>query len=111
MSLILHTPFENSTSIIATNTYYKNNDALIDISIVHLFELCLDLDLVRRLPKYIQQCDQNNPQLKVSKFRKHIILISYTPKTQRNFSHFFALASKKSIKIVQTIDKGTKILI
>ena len=48
MSLILHTPFENSTSIIATNTYYKNNDALIDISIVHLFELCLDLDLVLR---------------------------------------------------------------
>ena len=35
--------------------------------------------------------------VKVSKFRKQIILSSHTyPKNQQNFSQFFALASKKS---------------
>ena len=33
--------------------------------------------------------------LKVSKFRKQIILSSHTPKKQRKFSHFFVLTSKK----------------
>ena len=50
-------------------------------------------------------------QLKVSKFQKQIILSSHSPKNQRNFSHFSALASKKSWKIVQTQDESTKILI
>ena len=49
--------------------------------------------------------------LKVSKFQKQIILSSHSPKNQRNFSHFSALASKKSWKIVQTQDESTKILI
>ena len=49
--------------------------------------------------------------LKVSKFRKQIILSSHCPKNQRNFSHFFALASKKSWKVVQTKDESTKRLI
>ena len=39
--------------------------------------------------------------LKVSKFQRQIILSSHCPKKQRNFSHFSALASKKSWKIVQ----------
>ena len=51
------------------------------------------------------------PHLKVSKFQKQIILSSHSPKNQRNFSHFSALASKKSWKIVQTQDESTKILI
>ena len=50
-------------------------------------------------------------KLKVSKFQKQIILSSHSPKNQRNFSHFSALASKKSWKIVQTQDESTKILI
>ena len=50
-------------------------------------------------------------ELKVSKFQKQIILSSHSPKNQRNFSHFSALASKKSWKIVQTQDESTKILI
>ena len=49
--------------------------------------------------------------LKVSKFQKQIILSTHSPKNQRNFSHFSALASKKSWKIVQTQDESTKILI
>ena len=49
--------------------------------------------------------------LKVSKFQKQIILSSHSPKNQRNFSHFSALASKKSWKIVQTQDESTKVLI
>ena len=49
--------------------------------------------------------------LKVSKFQKQIILSSHSPKNQRKFSHFSALASKKSWKIVQTQDESTKILI
>ena len=49
--------------------------------------------------------------LKVSKSRKQNTKLSHTPKNQRNFSHFSALASKKSWKIVQTQDESTKILI
>ena len=36
--------------------------------------------------------------LKVSKSRKQISKFSHTPKTQRNFVHFFALASKTWLK-------------
>ena len=49
--------------------------------------------------------------IKVSKFWKQIILSSHGPKNQRNFSHFFALTSKKSWKVVQTKDESTKMLI
>jgi hypothetical protein len=45
--------------------------------------------------------------VKVSKYRKQIFLSSHTPKNQRNFSHFFALASKngriKKIKVLYCI--------
>ena len=47
--------------------------------------------------------------LKVSKFRKQIILSSHSPKNQRKFSHFLALASKKPYKVVKTKDKWLKI--
>jgi hypothetical protein len=36
--------------------------------------------------------------LKVSKSRKQNTKFSHTPKNQRNFVHFFALASKKWLK-------------
>ena len=49
--------------------------------------------------------------LKVGKFQKQIILSSHSPKSQRNFSHFSALVSKKSWKIVQAQDESTNILI
>ena len=37
-------------------------------------------------------------QLKVSKYRKQNTKLSHPPKNQRNFVHFFALASKKWLK-------------
>jgi hypothetical protein len=49
-------------------------------------------------------------ELKGSKSQKQIILSSHTPKNQRKFSHLFALASKKSKKVVETKDKSTKII-
>ena len=51
--------------------------------------------------QFPKKSDSNS--LKVSKSRKQIILSFHTPKNQRNFPHFFALASKsgqiKKIKV------------
>ena len=44
-------------------------------------------------------------------FKSNFSWLPILQKNQRNFSHFSALASKKSWKIVQTQDESTKILI